>query len=140
MNRTHDILRQRLLLRAGLAEPPPPKFTREQAEKLYESERLHEFEKLCRNRLVMGALRYGPLADAPHHDEHGYDEHVAHGFPQSLAARPGSKRIASAIKRLIKYQETGNQEHLVDAANLCGIEFEYGNHPRAHFDAIDRKD
>lgn len=139
MNSVHDQLRQRLLERAGLADPPPPPFTREQAEKLYESERLAEFEKLMLNRLVMGALRYGPLAGG-HHDKHGYFPCVVHDFPQSLAGRPGSRRIASAIKRLIEYQQTGNQEHLVDAANLCGIEFEYGNHPQAHFEAIDRKD
>jgi hypothetical protein len=136
-------MRQRLLDRAGLGESKKPKFTIKQARKLFESERLDGFYSLMCNRLVMGALRYGPLAGA-HHAKHGFradlnkEKREREGYP--LPKMPGSVRVQSAINRLFKYQETGNREHLVDAANMCGIEFEFGNHPRGHFEAIDRKD
>lgn len=45
--------------------------------------------------------------------------------------------VGSAMKRLQLYVETGNQEHLVDAANLCLVEFVAGDHPDKHFEAAD---
>jgi hypothetical protein len=42
-----------------------------------------------------------------------------------------------AIKRILKYIEMGNSEHLVDAANMLLLEFEFGRHPDKHFGAID---
>lgn len=77
------------------------------------SEWSYDFEKLMRNRLIMGAFRYGKLH--------------AKGKPQY-------DRIESCIKRLRRYQETGNKEYLVDTANLCLMEFEEGN---GHFESID---
>ena len=143
----HQQIRQRLLDRAGLGESKKPKFTIKQARKLFESERLDGFYSLMCNRLVMGALRYGPLAGA-HHAKQGYTpdlfarrradiEEVTGRKPAPVG---GSRRIQSALSRLHEYQRTGNREHLVDAANMCGIEFEFGNHPQGHFEAIDRKD
>lgn len=73
-----------------------------------------EFERYMRNRLLMGAFHYGRLGKKP-----GYDN------------------IGSALKRLKLYQETGNQEHLVDVANLCLVEFVDGQHPNRHFVAQD---
>ena len=137
MKSVHKQIRKRLLDRAGLGGVKQPKFNKAQARKLFESERLDGFYSLMLNRLVMGAMRYGPIAGA-HHAKHGYTPNVLsvdHG-----ATNGGSKRVASAIDRLVAYQESGNREHLVDAANMCGIEFEFGNHPEAHFEAIDRKD
>lgn len=78
-----------------------------------------EFEKLMRNRMLMGAFRYGKLHE-PSNKTH--------------------KRIESAIRRLNKYLETGNDELLVDVANLCLCEFEVGKHPKKHFKSIDDGD
>lgn len=75
-----------------------------------------EFERLMRNRLVMGALRYGRLG--------------ASGKPQY--ARMGSVR-----KRLSTYLKTGNLELLVDAANLILCEYVECEHPLRHFESID---
>lgn len=74
------------------------------------------FEKLMRNRMVLGTFRYGDFRDV---GQKKYD------------------RIGSAINRLQKYVETGNKEHLVDVSNLCMIEFSNPNHKNAHFEPID---
>lgn len=85
-------------------------------EGLKESEWSEDFEKLMRNRLIIGALRYGKIG---------------------AANKPQYDRVNSMIKRLTKYQETGNKEFLVDVANLCLLEFVECNHPNQHFHAID---
>jgi hypothetical protein len=106
-----DHLRTRLLQRAGLTpvEKPIPGVS---LAELARTEWSAEFERLMRNRLVMGALRYGRL---------------------SAPGKPQYDRIASVIKRLYEYQRSGNQEMLVDAANLCLCEFVEGQHPAKHF-------
>lgn len=74
------------------------------------------FEKLMRNRLVMGAVRYG------------------------LINEPGKvrfDRISNIIKRCEIYQETGNDELLVDIANMAALEFEEGIHPLKHICSVD---
>lgn len=63
-----------------------------------------EFEKLCRNRLLMGALRYGPL-NRKYRGIREYDN------------------IGSALDRLKKYKEEPNLEILVDVANFMLLEF-----------------
>ena len=108
-------MRHRLLLRAGLAELPPP-IPGARLPDLFATEWSGEFEQLMRNRLVMGALRYGRL-----------------GAP----GKPQYDRIASIVRRLEKYRATGNLEMLVDAANLCLCEFVEGDHPLKHFSALD---
>jgi hypothetical protein len=75
-----------------------------------------DFEKLMRNRLVMGAIRYGRIG---------------------AKNKPQYDRVKSMIKRLTKFQETGNKEFLVDVANLCLLEFVECNHPKQHFHSID---
>ena len=85
-------------------------------EELKRTQWSEEFEGLMRNRLVLGAIRYGKL-HAPN--------------------KPKYDRIGSAVKRLHKFNKTGNKEYLVDAANLCLLEFEECNHPNQHFSAID---
>jgi len=109
----HAVLRDRLLHRAGLAVAPAPRFT---LAGLEASEWSTTFERLMRNRLIMGALRYGKI-HAP--------------------GKPRYDRIPSMLRRLQKYHETGNKELLVDVANLCLLEFEECHHPRAHFRAAD---
>jgi len=60
------------------------------------------FERYMRNRLIVGCFRYGGLDDP---------------------TIPKFDHITSAIQRLEKYRADGNQEHLVDAANLALVEF-----------------
>lgn len=74
------------------------------------------FERLMRNRLLMGAFRYGLLR---HKGDQGYD------------------MIGSLEKRLSAYKKTGNLELLADIANLALLEFEHPAHPKAHFKSID---
>jgi len=69
------------------------------------------------NRLIVGACRYET-----------FDEKRANN----------QYEILEAIKqRLAKYEATGNQEHLVDCANLLMIEFECPTHSTPHFEASD---
>lgn len=75
-----------------------------------------EFEQLMRNRILVGAYRYGDMRDQ---NKGKFDQ------------------VGSAIKRLQRYKESGNAEHLVDAANLCLVEFRHPNHPDYHFEATD---
>ena len=88
-------------------------------EKLRRSEWSSEFEVLMRNRLIIGALRYGLLGTEgkPHYD-----------------------RVPNMIKRLNAYATTGNQEYLVDVANLCLLEFVEGQHPNKHWHPVDDGD
>jgi hypothetical protein len=69
-------------------------------EGLKESEWSEDFEKLMRNRLIIGALRYGKIG---------------------AANKPQYDRVNSMIKRLTKYQETGNKEFLVVFWNLSNV-------------------
>lgn len=70
-----------------------------------------------RNRLIVGACRYET-----------FDE-KRRGHNYAL--------LDSVRRRLDKYEETGNQEFLVDSANCLMIEFECPTHPNPHFKAID---
>jgi hypothetical protein len=82
---------------------------------LEKSEWSPEFEKLMRNRLLVGALRYGRLR---------------------AVGKPAYDRIKGAQKRLKQYQQTGNLETLVDVANMMLLEFVEGQHPMRHFNAL----
>ena len=83
---------------------------------LVKSEWSLEFEKYMRNRLIVGAYRYGKLQEE---------------------GKPEYDRISSAIRRLKRYRESGNTEYLVDIANLCLLEFVEGKHPKKHFKTVD---
>lgn len=102
------------LWKCGLPENETYKFPT--FDELQQSEWNIDFEKLMRNRLVMGAMRYGRIGGKN---------------------KPQYDRVNSMIKRLIKYQESGNKEFLVDVANLCLLEFVECNHPNQHFHSID---
>jgi hypothetical protein len=108
MNSVHDQLRAHLL--EGIKTEP--------SVRLYEvmrSQWSDEFVELMRNRLTQGYFRYAPL-----HEGRPYDN------------------VKSAQHRLKLYLETGNQEHLVDVANLCLCEFvKPGSHSRPFFHATD---
>ena len=75
---------------------------------------VHQFELFRRNRLIQGWFRY-------HHD-----------FSKSSGEFDA---ITSAIERLKIYQKTGNQECLVDAANLCAIEFALPTQENVYFES-----
>jgi len=76
-------------------------------DELRRTEHSPEFEKLCRNRLIMGAFRYGRLG---------------------TEGKPVYDRVECMKRRLDKYREDGNAEHLVDVANLAMLEFVEGEH------------
>jgi hypothetical protein len=109
---THDAIRQHME-KSLFPEPPVPM---PPIEELRETEWSQRFEELMRNRLVVGAFRYGRL---------------------HAAGKPKWDRIGSIQKRLMVYQNTGNTECLVDIANMCLLEFEEGDHPLKHFAAAD---
>lgn len=81
-------------------------------EELRKSEWSEDFEEKMRNRLVVGAFRYGELKDSD---------------------RPSYKRVSSIIDRLHLYLEDGNTEHLIDAAAISLAEYVCGDHPLKHF-------
>lgn len=83
---------------------------------LRKTEWCSEFEEHMRDRLVMGAFRYGKI-----------------GAP----GKPEWDRVGDIPERLKKYVETGNTEFLVDIANMALLEFVEGRHPNKHFRAID---
>lgn len=83
-------------------------------EELWATEWNQEFADRMHHALVMGALRgYGRMRD-PYRLRHDW-------------ANIG-------INLLKRFQETGNKQLLVDAANMCVLEFTDGNHPLAHLD------
>jgi len=74
-----------------------------------------DFTRLMNNRMVMGFFRYGNR----------------HGIKIQL------DNIACVLRRVKLYQETGNTELLLDAANMLRMEFEIPQHPNVHFHAKD---
>jgi hypothetical protein len=75
------------------------------------------FVRYMRNRMAMGGYRYGQLDDP---------------------GQPQYDNIGSLIMRAELYQITGNQEHLVDIANLALVEFVRGCcHPDPHWSPED---
>jgi len=83
---------------------------------LIETEWSAEFERYMRNRLIMGAFRYGRFR-SPGKGLHAH--------------------IKSIVQRAAAYESDGNLEHLVDIANLAMVEFAEGRHPNRHFRAQD---
>lgn len=74
-------------------------------ERLVESEWSPTFEQLMRNRLIIGAVRYGLLKDPR---KRGWD------------------RMSRILVEVEAYREDRNKERLVDIANMCLLEFEEG--------------
>lgn len=85
-------------------------------EELEKSEWSDEFIQLMRNRLILGAFRYGLFRPGE---------------------GPTKDNIKAAHKRLDLYVETGNLEYLVDASNFALAEYVESNHPKKHFHAVD---
>ena len=110
----HDYIRQHALEAKGIMEKEATKLP--DLDSLKKTERSERFETLCHNRLIMGAFRYGLL---------------------NKAGKATYDRVTSMRQRLDLYEATGNQEHLVDCANLCMLEFEEPNHANPHWSAAD---
>lgn len=102
-------LRAHLLRKAGLVPMPD-------LETLRKTEWSEEFESLMRNRLIMGAFRYGRLC-AP--------------------GKLDFDRVRAMRERLQAYRETGNKEFLVDIANMALLEFEEGGDAGTYFRSVD---
>jgi len=83
---------------------------------LRESEWSDEFEELMRNRLLMGYYRYGPF---------------------NTQNKTTKEVLDSIIFRANKYLDNGNDELLVDIANLAMKEFAVGTHKNKHFQSED---
>ena len=75
-----------------------------------------EFETLMRSRLIMGNFRYGPFRKCN---------------------RPTRAMMEAIINKANRYIGSGNDEDLVDIANLAMKEFVAGQHPKKHFNSID---
>jgi hypothetical protein len=86
-------------------------------EEILKQEYPEEFDKLCKNRVLTSFYKYGPAKI---------------NFGQGLV-----DAIESALMCIAKFQKTGNTEYLLDAANYLRFEFEYPQHPNAHFTATD---
>jgi len=107
-----QLMRRRLLTRVNGSKA--------ESKRIYETLKLSEwseaFETFMRNRLIMGALRYGKLRS-----------------PE----KPEWDRIPLIRRQLNLYEKTGNKEHLVDIANLCLVEFVECNHTNEHLSSSD---
>ncbi len=83
-----------------------------------DSEFAEPFVQKMADRMSMSYFKYGLVSEA---------------YPIKVDA------LASLKLRLALYEETGNKEHLIDAANYAMIEFMHPRHPQAHFVAEDSK-
>ena len=108
----HDAIRKHLDRRIRPPSKPKPSL-----DELRKTEWIPEFEQYMRNRLVMGAIRYETFKEKTVNNK--YD------------------CIGYIISKLEAYQETGNLECLVDAANLLMIEYASPTHPSPHFTPLD---
>ena len=117
MQSIHDILRERLLLRAGAIKPAPVQtYTRDEMEALQWGEEWQHILFLMKNRMIMGGYRYSPT---------------------SLQKPREFDNIADVKRRLDLYEVEGNMEYLIDAANITIIECLKKSHPNFHFNPID---
>ena len=114
-------MRERLLRKAGILLSVASKFKPSDLKKLEKSEWSDEFERLMRNRLLMGAMRYGT-----------FEEKKA-----TMYSKDPWDLLTPVRTKLELYQSTGNSEYLVDAANYLLLAFEFDPHPNKHFQALD---
>lgn len=96
----------------------PPAVRVPDFETLRRTQWVPEFEQLMRNRLIMGAFRYGLI------EKQDWTKHDL---------------IAYTKNRISEYEKTDNLEMLVDAANLLLLEFRKYRNSKP-FIAKDRSD
>ncbi|MES0334759.1 MAG: hypothetical protein SFH39_00155 [Candidatus Magnetobacterium sp. LHC-1] len=86
-------------------------------DEILKTEYCEKFDELRKNRIKVAYYNYGP------------------------AKQNFGNKLVDAIKTLKlqikKYEETGNTEYLIDAANYSMFEFMYPQHKKAHFRATD---
>ena len=112
MKTVTEHLREHLYLALGYAEiQPVPDLS-----SLKQTEWCPEFEQYCRNRLIMGSIRYGLMG---------------------VAGKVQWDRCHMIRQRLDLYEQTGNMEYLLDVANGAMLEWVEGIHPNKHFCATD---
>ena len=81
------------------------------------TERSADFQSMRMHRKIVGAYRYGSMKEC---------------------RTKRHRNVEAAIQRLSLYLRDGNQEHLLDAANLCEIEWvNPGSHRNPHFSPVD---
>lgn len=80
------------------------------------------------SRLLMGEFRY----EAKDTDGHSYDERARAGHAKTYGQRMADK--------LAIYNQTGNQEMLIDVFNYCLLEVAQPTHPTPHFISTERYD
>jgi len=97
-------------------DPPEHKSRGPLTDPRYTTEFSEFFVDGMRVRMAVSRDRYGLVADA---------------YPNKVNA------LESLQLRLKKYEETGNAEYLIDAANFAMIEFMYPAHHSAHFVGTD---
>ena len=107
-----DFIRERLLNSADVSKNT----ITDSIQSLRISEWSPKFERLMRVRLIMGAFRYGKL---------------------NSSGKACYDRLNAINMHVIAYLKDGNDEHLVDIANLSLCEFVEGTHPKKHFEAVD---
>lgn len=113
----HDLMRARLLERAGLSEPKPARYAGWTLEKIIETNTSPEFREKTALCLAMGFFRYGPLRNQK---------------------KPTCWNIHRAIKSCAEFLLDGNEAHLLDIANFAEAEWVMKSHPKAHYRPIDR--
>jgi len=113
MNTIIEHIRKHILTSCGVL---PEKRKLPSLEILKKTEWSERFEILMRNRLIMGAFRYGRLKEAN---------------------KPTYNFVDALIDHLNTYKKDGNLEHLVDIANIALLEFEESKHPLKHFKTLD---
>lgn len=107
--RVIDHIRYRLEWKAGLLKKPSPL-------EIIDAQLGWDFLYHMANQMSMGYFRYAPLNTQP----------------------IGSYDVVAGVKRRMeRYEETGNQEFLVDAANMAMMEFHRPTHPAPHFTSED---
>lgn len=111
----HDILRERLLAKAGIIKSSILTPDLDTIDKI---QSCPKFEEYRRNRMLMGYFRYGPLI--------------------YQIGKAKYDNIGSIEKRIAQYKKDNNREHLVDIANLAMIEF--ATHPDYPFNSVDDGD
>lgn len=118
MKTSHDIMRERLLIRAGVIKPAPMSiYTLAEMEALqWDNEEWQHILFLMKNRMIIGGYRYGPT---PLQKPREFDN------------------ITDIKRRLDLYNVDGNMEHLIDAANITIIECVKKSHPKFHFNPTD---
>jgi hypothetical protein len=103
--------------KCGMMEDSPPTVVGSY-EEIYNETWSKEFERLMHVQIILGSFRYGR-------------------WTERRAKNIKYDYVAFIKRRLDMYQETGNTEYLVDAANGAMLAFEFDYHPTKHFHTVD---